>query len=282
MAVASTEFGWVSELVRREAAIVLEPGKEYLVESRLLPLARAAGLADVGQFVRQAQQPANQTQRWAIVEALTTNETSWFRDAAVFESFRRELLPQLTAKLPGYQPLRIWSAAASTGQEAYSLAMILSEELEPQRRFEIVGTDISRNVLDQARAGRYTQMEVNRGLPARHLVRFFQRAGTGWQVSPELQRHVRFRELNLAAAFPPGLPRFDVVFLRNVLIYFDASTKQAILHRVRRTMSPDGWLILGTAETTRGIDQEFQLVRMGGLSAYQSAPDGALELSRRV
>lgn len=282
MAVASTEFGWVSELVRREAAIVLEPGKEYLVESRLLPLARAAGLADVGQFVRQAQQPANQTQRWAIVEALTTNETSWFRDAAVFESFRRELLPQLTAKLPGYQPLRIWSAAASTGQEAYSLAMMLSEELEPQRRFEIVGTDISRNVLDQARAGRYTQMEVNRGLPARHLVRFFQRAGTGWQVSPELQRHVRFRELNLAAAFPPGLPRFDVVFLRNVLIYFDASTKQAILHRVRRTMSPDGWLILGTAETTRGIDQEFQLVRMGGLSAYQSAPDGALELSRRV
>lgn len=282
MAVASTEFGWVSELVRREAAIVLEPGKEYLVESRLLPLARAAGLADVGQFVRQAQQPANQTQRWAIVEALTTNETSWFRDAAVFESFRRELLPQLTAKLSGYQPLRIWSAAASTGQEAYSLAMMLSEELEPQRRFEIVGTDISRNVLDQARAGRYTQMEVNRGLPARHLVRFFQRAGTGWQVSPELQRHVRFRELNLAAAFPPGLPRFDVVFLRNVLIYFDASTKQAILHRVRRTMSPDGWLILGTAETTRGIDEEFQLVRMGGLSAYQSAPDGALELSRRV
>lgn len=282
MAVASTEFGWVSELVRREAAIVLEPGKEYLVESRLLPLARAAGLADVGQYVRQAQQPANQTQRWAIVEALTTNETSWFRDAAVFESFRRELLPQLTAKLPGYQPLRIWSAAASTGQEAYSLAMMLSEELEPQRRFEIVGTDISRNVLEQARAGRYTQMEVNRGLPARHLVRFFQRVGTGWQVSPELQRHVRFRELNLAAAFPPGLPRFDVVFLRNVLIYFDASTKQAILHRVRRTMSPDGWLILGTAETTRGIDQEFQLVRMGGLSAYQSAPDGALELSRRV
>jgi chemotaxis protein methyltransferase CheR len=282
MAVASAEFDWVSELVRREAAIVLEPGKEYLVDARLLPLARAAGLADVGQFVRQAQQPASQAQRWAIVEALTTNETSWFRDAAVFESFRRELLPRLTAEVPGYLPLRIWSAAASTGQEAYSLAILLTEELGPERRFEILGTDISRGVLDHARAGRYTQMEVNRGLPARHLVRFFQRAGTGWQISADLQRHVRFRELNLAAPFPPGLPRFDVVFLRNVLIYFDAPTKQAVLHRMRRTMSPGGWLILGTAETTRGIDEEFELVRLGGLSAYQSAPDGSLELSRRA
>lgn len=280
MGIASTDFNYVADLVRREAAIVLEPGKEYLVEARLLPLARAAGLADIGQYVRHAQQPANRDHRWAIVEALTTNETSWFRDAAVFEGFRKELLPQLIETRPAYQPLRIWSAAASTGQEAYSLAMLLTEEA-PARKFEIVGTDISRVVLDQARAGRYTQMEMNRGLPARHLVRFFQRTGTAWQVDPQLQRNVSFRELNLAAPFS-GLPRFDVVFLRNVLIYFDLPTKQTILRRVRQTMASDGWLILGTAETTRGIDEEFEHTRLGGLTAYRASAEAPLELTRRA
>jgi chemotaxis protein methyltransferase CheR len=282
MPITTVEFGWVSELVRREAAIVLEPGKEYLVEARLLPLARADGLADTAQYVRQAQQVGNETHRRAIVEAQTTNETSWFRDPAVFESFRRELLPRLLADRPAFQSLHIWSAAASTGQEAYSLAMLLSEELGPGRRFEIVGTDISHAVLAQARAGRYSQMEVNRGLPARHLVQYFQRVGAGWQVSPILQRSVQFRELNLAVPFPPGLPRFDVVFLRNVLIYFDVPTKQAILRRVRQVAAPEGWLVLGTAETTRGIDDGFELVRMGGLSAYKMAPDRSQQPSRRA
>ena len=281
MAIANTEFKYVADLVRREAAIVLESGKEYLVEARLLPLARAAGHTDIGQYVRHAQQPANHEHRWAIVEALTTNETSWFRDAAVFEGFRKELLPRLIDSRPAYQPLRIWSGAASTGQEAYSLAMLLTEELGPSRRFEIIGTDISRGVLAQARAGRYTQMEMNRGLPARHLVRYFQRAGTAWQVDAQLQRNVSFRELNLAAPFT-GLPRFDVVFLRNVLIYFDLSTKQTILRRVHQTMAPDGWLVLGTAETTRGIDEEFEQARLGGFTAYRASSEVPLELTRRA
>ncbi len=282
MPVGSAQFTWVSDLVRREAAIVLQPGKEYLVEARLLPLARAAGLADTDAYVREAQRPGNLPQRRAIVEALTTNETSWFRDATVFESFRKEMLPKLLADRMSHQPIRIWSAAASTGQEAYSLAMLLTEELGPARRFEIIGTDIARGVLEQARQGRYTQMEVNRGLPARYMVQYFQRVGTGWQISAELQRNIQFRELNLAAPFPPGLPTFDVVFLRNVLIYFDTSTKQAILRRVRQVMAPRGWLILGTAETTRGIDDGFELVRMGGLSTYQSVPSPSLQLSGRV
>lgn len=282
MPVGSGQFTWVSELVRREAAIVLQPGKEYLVEARLLPLARAAGLPDTDAYVREAQRPANMAQRRAIVEALTTNETSWFRDATVFESFRKDMLPKLLADRMVHQPLRIWSAASSTGQEAYSLAMLLTEELGPARRFEIIGTDIARGVLEQARQGRYTQMEVNRGLPARYMVQYFQRVGTGWQISPELQRNVQFRELNLAAPFPPGLPTFDVVFLRNVLIYFDTATKQAILRRVRQVMAPGGWLVLGTAETTRGIDDGFELVRMGGLSAYQSVANPSLQLSGRV
>jgi chemotaxis protein methyltransferase CheR len=281
MAIASTDFNYVADLVRREAAIVLEPGKEYLVEARLLPLAREVGHTDIGKYIRHAQQAANRDQRWAIVEALTTNETSWFRDAAVFEGFRKELLPRLLETRPAHQPLRIWSAAASTGQEAYSLAMLLTEELGSSRKFEILGTDISRAVLAQARAGRYTQMEMNRGLPARHLVRFFQRTGTAWQVDPQLQRCVSFRELNLAAPFS-GMPRFDVVFLRNVLIYFDLSTKQTILRRVRQTMASDGWLILGTAETTRGIDEEFEHTRLGGLTAYRASAEAPLELTRRA
>ncbi len=281
MSIGSSEFSWVSELVRREAAIVLPPGKEYLAEARLLPLARAASVTDTNAFVRQAQQPGNAVQRRAIVEALTTNETSWFRDAAVFESFRRNLLTEVTTGRPPYQPLRLWSAAASTGQEAYSLAMLLREELGPAGRFEILATDISRTVLDQARTGRYSQMEMNRGLPARYLVQHFQRAGAGWQISPELQRSVQFRELNLAAPFPPGLPRFDIVFLRNVLIYFDVDTKRTILQRVRAVMAPGGWLVLGTAETTRGIDEQFELVRLGGLSAYRSAAIPSLQLSGR-
>lgn len=286
MSIAPMEFAWVSDLVRKEAAIVLQPGKEYLVEARLLPLARSAGLADTNSYVRQAQQAGNLAQRRAIVEALTTNETSWFRDAAIFTSFQRELLPRVMETVPAGQPLRIWSAAASTGQEAYTLAMILEEELRPGQRYEIIGTDIARGVLEQARVGRYSQMEINRGLPARLMVKYFSRAGAGWQIDPSLQRNISFRELNLAAPFPPGLPRFDIVFLRNVLIYFDVATKQMILNRVRQVMAPGGWLILGTAETTRGLDDAFELQRIGGLSAYQSTslarPQAAPVLSGRA
>lgn len=276
MGVGAVEFHWVADLVHRESAIVLPAGKEYLVDARLLPLARAAGLASTDAYVHVAQRPGSLAERRAIVEALTTNETSWFRDASVFESFRRHLLPALDSDRPAHRPIRIWSAAASTGQEAYSLAMLLIEELGSGRRFEIIGTDIARGVLEQARQGRYTQMEVNRGLPARYVVQYFQRVGAGWQISPELQRNIQFRELNLAAPFPPGLPTFDVVFLRNVLIYFDTGTKQSILERVRRVMVPGGWLVLGTAETTRGVDDGFELVRVGGLSAYRSVSNAGL------
>jgi len=282
MSIGSAEFAFVADLVRREAAIVLEPGKEYLVEARLAPLARTAGVPGVNEFVRLARQGGTAAQRWSIVEALTTNETSWFRDPAVYEGFRTQVLPRLLTQRAQTQPLRIWSAAASTGQEAYKLAMLLTDELPAGWRYEILGTDISRDVLDRARAGQYSQMEMNRGLPARHLVRFFHRQGTGWHVDERLKANVQFRELNLAGSLI-GLPRFDVVFMRNVLIYFDLPTKQSILRRVRRLMAPDGWLILGTAETTRGIDEEFEQTRYGGLSAYRpSADDAAIPLMRRA
>lgn len=280
MTIGTAEFTFVSDLLKREAAIVLAPGKEYLVEARLTPLARAAGLDGVADLVRQAHDTRNRKERWAIVEALTTNETSWFRDAAVFEGFRTELLPRLLASRSSTLPLRFWSAAASTGQEAYSLAMILSEELEPSQRFEILGTDISSEVLAKARAGRYTQLEMNRGLPARRLVRYFQRSGVDWEIAPALRKSVVFKERNLAAPFV-GLPTFDVVFMRNVLIYLDEDTKKSILSRLRRVMAPGGWLILGTAESTRGIDDEFDQARMAGLSAYQMCPGSRQEMNRK-
>jgi len=147
---------------------------------------------------------------------------------------------------------------------------VLADSLEPGRRHQILATDISNEVLERARTGRYSQLEMNRGLPARHLVRFFERSGTGWNVTAQLRRDITFRALNLAAPFV-ALPTFDVVLMRNVLIYFDVPTKRSILRRVRQVLAPDGWLVLGTAESTRGIDDEFEAVRFGGLTAYRPA-----------
>lgn len=270
MSLTATEFGFVSDLVRRESAIVLGPGKEYLVEARLMPLARKAGLSDAAAFVRHVHSTSDQSHRRAIVEALTTNETSWFRDAAVFEAFRTAVVPGLMSAGARPRTLRIWSAAASTGQEAYSVAMTLAETLTTGWQYEILGTDLSAEVIERARAGRYSQMEMNRGLPVRHLVRHFTRHGADWEIDPVLRNRVSFRTINLAAPLSALLPTFDVVFLRNVLIYFDVATKQAILRRIRRTMAPGGWLFLGTAETTMGIDEEFEHTRVVGATAYRA------------
>jgi chemotaxis protein methyltransferase CheR len=282
MSIGTAEFGFVAELVRREAAIVLEPGKEYLVDARLAPLARQAGVPGVNEFVRLARHAPTREHRWSIVEALTTNETSWFRDPAVFEAFRSQLLPRIVADRSVRHPLRVWSAAASTGQEAYSLAMVLADELPAGWRYEILGTDISSEVIDRARAGVYTQLEMNRGLAAKQLVRYFQRQGTGWRVDDRLREGVQFRPLNLAGPLH-GLPRFDVVFMRNVLIYFDATTKRSILKKVRRVLAPGGWLVLGTAETTRGLDDQFEQHRFGALTTYRpAAPGAALPLNGKA
>jgi chemotaxis protein methyltransferase CheR len=281
MTLSTAEFSFVSDLVRRESAIVLEPGKEYLVEARLTPLARSAGLNDVAGYVRHVQSTADRRQRWAIVEALTTNETSWFRDAGVFEGFRTVVLPTLLSEVGRPRTLRVWSAAASTGQEAYSLAITLSEALGPGWRYEILGTDLSSEVLDRAKAGRYSQMEMNRGLPVRHLVRYFSRTGVDWEINAELRKNITFHTLNLALPFPP-MPKFDVVFMRNVLIYFDLATKQSILRRVRQVMTPEGWLFLGTAETTRGIDQEFEHATVAGATAYRARTHTAPQPMRRA
>lgn len=268
MTLSANEFAYVSQLVRREAAIVLEPGKEYLVEARLTPVARQCGAATVSEFVMRAQQKLDPETQRRIIDALTTNETSFFRDGEPFAAMTNLVLPELISSRSGTRQVRIWSAACSSGQEAYTLAMQMEDNLPGGWTYEIVGTDISSEVLAKAEAGKYSQLEVNRGLPATALVKHFERVGAHWQVSPKLRRSVSFKRLNLAASFPP-MPQFDVIFIRNVLIYFDVATKRAVLNRVRALMKPDGWLFLGSAETTIGIDEQFDRVVTGRTSAYR-------------
>jgi chemotaxis protein methyltransferase CheR len=268
MSLSAQEFAFISGLVRRDAAIVLETGKEYLVEARLMPLARALGVPTVSEFVNHAQRRPEPDTHRRIVDALTTNETSFFRDGEPFNQLVTMVLPDLIARRAGNRSLKIWSAACSSGQEPYTLAMVLQDSLPAGWSFDIVGTDISTEMLSRAEAGQYSQLEVNRGLPATLLVRHFERTGANWKVSPALRKTVSFRRLNLAAPFP-ALGPFDIVFIRNVLIYFDVQTKRSVLQRVASTMRPDGWLFLGAAETTIGIDDRYERIVSGRTSAYR-------------
>jgi chemotaxis protein methyltransferase CheR len=270
MTIAPAEFEYVRQMVRRRAAIVLEPGKEYLVETRLLAVAQRHGESTVSALVSRLQRHREEDLHTSVVDALTTNETSWFRDRHPFDAVADVVVPQLVAEGRADRTIRIWSAACSTGQEPYSLAMRLLDRLGsfPGWKLEILATDLSQEVLDRARRGQYTQLEINRGLPANLLVRHFERAGTGWQVSSAVQRVVSFAHLNLVAPHWP-VTRADVVFCRNVLIYFDNETKTDLLARMRRVIRPGGYLFLGAAETTLGLDSTYERVRLGATTAYQ-------------
>jgi chemotaxis protein methyltransferase CheR len=280
MTLTAQEFAFISGLVRRDAAIVLEAGKEYLVEARLLPLARQSGLPSVSEFVNRAQQRPEPEIHAKIVDALTTNETSFFRDGEPFKQLVDTVLPDLLARRATTRSIKVWSAASSSGQEPYTIAMVLQDNLPPGWSFDIIGTDISTEMLTRAEAGQYTQLEVNRGLPAPLLVKHFERNGAHWQIAQALRKNVSFRRLNLAAPFPSMGP-FDIVFIRNVLIYFDVQTKRTVLQRVAGTLRPDGWLFLGSAETTIGIDDRFERVVAGRTSAYKlrTAPKTAASVS---
>jgi chemotaxis protein methyltransferase CheR len=268
MSLSHSDFTFVSQLVHREAAIVLAPGKEYLVEARLIPVARAVGAVSVAEFLADLQRRPNQINQRRIIDALTTNETSWFRDREPFTAMTDVVLPELVKSRSGTRSLRLWSAASSSGQEAFSLAITLQEALPVGWSYEILGSDISTEMVERAEKAEYSQVEVNRGLPAGQLVQYFERAGAHWRVVPSLRRHVSFRLMNLTAPLP-AMPPFDVIFLRNVLIYFDVATKRSVLHNVARLLRPDGWLFLGAAETTIGIDDNYERVAAGRTSAYR-------------
>jgi chemotaxis protein methyltransferase CheR len=256
-----SDFGYVTALVRQSSAIDLQPGKEYLVESRLAPIARGLGEKDIaGLVARLRRGDASLTD--TVVDALTTNETSWFRDGHPFQAFTTDLLPQVLAD--GNRSLTIWSAACSSGQEAYSLAMLLLDWLpgNPGTTAQVIGTDISQRMVDRARAGRFSQLEVNRGLPAQYLAEYFDQAGREWVLRRPVRALTRFEKGNLALP-PVGMPLCDVVFLRNVLIYFDLDTKRTVLAHVRKALRPGGFLVLGGAESTLALDPGYQRVELG-------------------
>lgn len=271
MNIDAKDFQFVRELILARSAIVLEPGKEYLLEARLAPIVRDIGAQDMAGLVDALRRAPSGPLTTRVVEAMTTNETSFFRDLHPFDSLRQVIVPQLLQRNTD-RTLNIWSAACSTGQEPYTIAMTLREHF-PQLadwKVKIYATDLAENVLERARSGRYRQLEVNRGLPASYLAKYFTRQGTEWEVVPKLKEWTEFRQLNLIGEWPV-MPRFDVVFLRNVLIYFDMETKRKILKRVRRAMKPDGWLFLGGAETTLNLDDTFKRVVVERCHAYQCA-----------
>lgn len=254
MSLSPAAFDYVAALVRRETAMIYDQGKEYLVEARLLPLAREAGCADVDSYVTRIRLDLAETRK--VIDALTINETSWFRDNAPYQAFTDTMLPELLQRRAHVRHLKIWSAAASSGQEAYSLAMLLKDHLPAGWTAEILATDVSTAMLERVRAGRYGQVEMNRGMPALQLVRWFTRVGSEWEVSAELRDMVRTQHLNLVAPFPP-LPSFDVIFLRNVLIYFEVDVKRDILRRMRDQVAADGYLLLGSTETTLDMEEHW-------------------------
>ncbi|NMO50168.1 methyltransferase [Actinoplanes sp. TBRC 11911] len=277
MTLSQAEFNYVSQMVRREASIVLAPGKEYLVEARLIPVARSVGAAGVAEFLADLQRRPNPAHQRKIIDALTTNETSWFRDREPFTALNEVVLPELIKSRATTRKVRVWSAASSSGQEAYSLAITLQEALPPGWNYDIMGTDISTEMVKRAETAEYSQVEVNRGLPAAQLVQYFERAGAHWRITPALRRNVSFRLMNLTAPLPVMQP-FDVIFLRNVLIYFDVATKRTVLQNVAKLLRPDGWLFLGAAETTIGIDDNYERLAAGRTSAYRvrtGVPAGA-------
>jgi chemotaxis protein methyltransferase CheR len=270
MAVKDSDFNFISDMVRKHSAIVLESGKEYLVESRLNPLARQEGFHSIEHMVGFLRcTPSTDLQR-KVVEAMATNETSFFREMRVFEMFRKAIVPRLLDARSRERTLNFWCAASSTGQEPYSFAMLLREHFPSISDWNItfLASDISRDVLARAREGRYNQLEVNRGLPAHLLVKYFKKLGATWEISSEIRNMVEFREINLVRDWP-YLPRMDVISIRNVLIYLDVETKKNILSRVRRLLGYDGYLLLGGAETTTNLDDAFEAFPLEGATCFR-------------
>jgi chemotaxis protein methyltransferase CheR len=266
--VSPADFDFLRGLLRSKSAIVLDDGKEYLVESRLAPVLREAQIPTIRDLV-QSLRGRNAALEGKVVDAMTTNETSWFRDIHPFEAMRTTLLPELLERRKSSQEITIWCAAASSGQEPYSLAMLIREHF-PQLAgwsVRIIATDLSPSMIDRARGGRYSQLEMNRGLPAAYLVKYFERVGAEWLVKSQLRSMVEYKLLNLAEPWPT-MPALDMLFIRNVLIYFDRDTKRSILGNARKVLRSDGTLVLGSSETTFNIDDGWASRTIGKAILY--------------
>jgi len=257
--VTPLDYDFLRRLLKDRSGLVLSADKQYLVESRLLPLARKSGLSNLTDLVAKIKAPGAERLIVDVVEAMTTNESFFYRDKIPFEHFRDFMMPSLLKARAAQRRIRIWCAAASTGQEPYSLSMILKEMAAQVAgwRIEIIATDLSNEVLEKARAGLYSQFEVQRGLPIQMLMKYFTQAGETWQISPEIKAMVQYRSLNLLSDFS-HLGQFDIIFCRNVLIYFDQPTKVDVLERMARMTENDGYLVLGAAETVVGLTEVYK------------------------
>jgi chemotaxis protein methyltransferase CheR len=255
--VTPLDYEFLRKLLKERSGLDLSSDKQYLVESRLVPLARKAALQGIPELV-QKMKAGGEALITEVVEAMTTNETFFFRDKIPFDHLRETILPALVQARASRQTLRIWCAASSTGQEPYSVAMCVKEFAGLAGwRVEILATDLSQEVLEKSKAGIYSQFEVQRGLPIQMLVKYFTQIGELWQLNPDIRAMVQHRQLNLLQDFS-HLGKFDVIFCRNVLIYFDQGTKTAIFERLARMIEPDGVLTLGAAESVVGISEAFK------------------------
>lgn len=276
-------YQYLCNFLKRRSGLVLSADKTYLAESRLGPVARRLGISSLDAMVDTLKSGTSAALELAVVEAMETNETSFFRDKIPFDQLRTTVIPELLASRANQERLNIWCAAASTGQEPYSIAMVL-KEFETQLagwRIDILATDIAPGVLEKAKAGVYSQFEIQRGLPIKQLIRHFTQEGETWRISGDLRGMVRYREFNLLDDFI-GLGHFDIVFCRNVLMYFDRETKADILGRLAQSLVPDGVLLLGAAESIIGLTDALVSVpdgrgmyELAGRRAAQSAPRAA-------
>ena len=254
------DFDFLRASLKQRSGLVLSADKQYLLESRLLPVARKAGFDRLAGLIGALKDGNAEALMTAVVEAMTTNESFFFRDKMPFDNFRMTVLPALQVARRHSRAIRIWCTAASTGQEPYSLAMALREMdgALADWRIEVIATDISASVLEKARQGLYSQFEVQRGLPIRLLLKYFNQNDEMWQIAPEIRAMVKYRQLNLLADFS-DLGTFDLVFCRNVLIYFDQETKVDVLDRLAEIVADDGFLVLGAAETVVGLTDSFKV-----------------------
>ncbi|MEG9436157.1 protein-glutamate O-methyltransferase CheR [Edaphobacter sp. HDX4] len=259
MACTDSDYAYLREVVLKQSANLIDPSRNSLFDAKLTPIVHNAGASDLQDFVRLLQTDRRPHLHRAVAEAMTINETSFFRDVKTFNLLREVILPDLVERRKSRRRLRIWSAASSTGQEAYSIAMLLFEHL-PETAYwdvKIVGTDISQRVVEYAQRGRYRRLEVNRGLPARMLLKYMTRDEEEWEISPRLRAVCEFQQMNLCAPLPP-LPVFDLVLLRNVLLYFSQDDRGQVFKAMHRVSAPDGYLLLGNAEQAEESTNLFQ------------------------
>lgn len=269
----AAEFNVLSEVLKQRSGLTLTEDKGYLLESRLTPILRKRDFKTLGDLVAAVKKADDESLLVEVTEVMTTNESFFFRDTRPFDQFKDELLPTLMQSRGTSKTIRIWSAACSNGQEPYSLAMILREQAEKLAgwRIEIIATDLATGVLAKARAGIYSQFEVQRGLPIKFLVKYFKETGQGWEIDSSIRAMVQFKEFNLLDSMV-SLGNFDLVFCRNVLIYFDQATKADVLERICHQMSGDGYLCLGGAETVLGITERFKPAQ-GQRGVYEIVPE---------